>query len=197
MSDGTHLVASTKDRYARQRFMSFVYAEPSCGCWLWSGHIYRNGYGQFWLSGHHQIAHRVSWRLFRGPIPRDLYVLHECDNRACVNPDHLWLGTPLDNNLDMSRKHRGMGGTGLLPYGVRPDHRTSGKFIAYVGSRGKQVYLGTYDTPEEAAVVSAKKKEHILKEWREETRQRRRGQGRASAALQERAWAEGSPEEET
>lgn len=51
-------------------------------------------------------AHRVSWELFRGPIPNKLFVLHKCDNKNCINPDHLFLGTAKDNIHDCIRKGR-------------------------------------------------------------------------------------------
>jgi len=76
------------------------------GCWEWSGSTCTNGYGQFIIAGRYQMAHRVSWQLHYGPIPNDLNVLHRCDNRLCVNPKHLFLGTQQDNVHDMLRKGR-------------------------------------------------------------------------------------------
>lgn len=73
------------------------------GCWEWDGAINSCGYTS--MKG--KQGHRVSWEIYRGPIPQDLYVLHTCDNRRCTNPDHLFLGTNDDNMKDMVVKGRG------------------------------------------------------------------------------------------
>jgi Autographiviridae endonuclease len=79
-------------------------------CWEWTGQPNANGYGAFhwWAHGKSRAtqAHRVSWFLTHGPIPADMYVLHMCDNRKCVRPSHLFLGTQQDNIKDMHAKHR-------------------------------------------------------------------------------------------
>lgn len=71
-------------------------------CWKWIAGHYKNGYGNFRGSK----AHRVSWELAHGRIPEGLYVLHKCDVRDCVNPNHLFLGTYKDNMVDMVSKGR-------------------------------------------------------------------------------------------
>jgi hypothetical protein len=76
------------------------------GCWLWTGCIKHSGYGHFWRAGKLLHAHRVSWELTHGPVPEGLFVLHRCDTRACVRPDHLFTGTHQDNMLDMENKGR-------------------------------------------------------------------------------------------
>ena len=75
-------------------------------CWAWRGAIDQKGYGAVKVGGKKQSAHRVSWKLFRGPIPSGLCVLHHCDNPGCVNPEHLFLGTPRDNARDCVKKGR-------------------------------------------------------------------------------------------
>ena len=85
------------------------------GCWEWLGYRNANGYGRFCVNGKPELAHRVSWQIHFGEIPkRDDYhgwcVCHACDNPACVNPAHLFLGSHSDNMKDRCDK-------GLRPCG--------------------------------------------------------------------------------
>ena len=88
------------------RFWEKVYKSA---CWNWTGSLNEKGYGLFRIGGRKgkaEKAHRVSWEMFNGPIPENLHVLHLCDNRKCVNPEHLFLGTHQDNMKDMMTKGR-------------------------------------------------------------------------------------------
>lgn len=78
------------------------------GCWLWTGHTIRGGYGvmRYTSSNRATTAHRISYEIHVGPIPDGMFVLHRCDVPACVNPAHLFLGTQFDNMRDMVAKGR-------------------------------------------------------------------------------------------
>lgn len=75
-------------------------------CWEFTGGL-NKGYGVFSIESRAIIAHRVSWMMLRGPIPKGKLVLHKCDNRKCVNPNHLYIGTYSDNNYDRSMRYIG------------------------------------------------------------------------------------------
>lgn len=86
-----------------ERFWSRVYKGD---CWIWQGSRDGDGYGTVYFRGSAQLVHRVSWILLKGEIPDGLFVLHRCDNPPCLNPDHLFLGTQLDNMQDCAKKKR-------------------------------------------------------------------------------------------
>ena len=90
---------------ATRRFETKV-KKSDDGCHTWLASRGTAGYGQFKLYDATIGAHRAAYMLYIGPIPEGLYVCHECDNKLCVNPEHLFVGTQKDNMRDMDRKGR-------------------------------------------------------------------------------------------
>lgn len=84
---------------------SRVTGDPE-GCWNFTGHRDKNGYGKLRWKGKGMLAHRVSYMIVNGYLPDDLLVCHKCDNPSCINPQHLFLGTNYDNTMDAVRKGR-------------------------------------------------------------------------------------------
>src|ERR1041385_5030391 len=81
-------------------------------CWKWRGERHAHGYSVIRLRGNRKInwlAHRLSWQIHNGPIPEGLCICHKCDNPECTNPEHLFLGTQLDNIKDCTLKKRVVG----------------------------------------------------------------------------------------
>lgn len=94
-----HLQEKIKNRF----YKKFIYLN---GCWEWTDYISNDGYGQIRINQKMLRAHRISFILHGGRIPKNKWVLHHCDNRKCVNPDHLYVGNREDNIRDMLVRKR-------------------------------------------------------------------------------------------
>ncbi len=89
-----------------EEIVARVEFDTNGGCWLWGSSITPRGYGMCNAGGKWRRAHRVSWEVYHGPIPEGLSVCHRCDMPACVNPDHLFVATHLENMRDRDTKGR-------------------------------------------------------------------------------------------
>jgi hypothetical protein len=108
-----------------ERFLKFV--EKTDSCWLWKGSIDKDGYGHFSLprqsrSSYVRVrASRTSFEIFKGVIPKGLCVCHTCDNRVCVNPNHLFLATNEENTIDKINKGRQLKGEEIVQHKLTED----------------------------------------------------------------------------
>jgi hypothetical protein len=99
----------TRRHWERRRRTVLDNHQEKDGCWEYLGAVNEHGYGTVKIKDVTWMAHRLSYRRNVGPIPEGMQVLHRCDNPACINPGHLWLGTHNDNMRDMKRKGRRLG----------------------------------------------------------------------------------------
>lgn len=153
-SVGTELrPAKTLGMPIEERFN--LYVDKSGDCWNWTGGKLRAGYGSFFVSREDWCsrAHRFAFKVANGPIPDGAEVDHICRNRACVRPSHLRLTTRKQNMENVAARIDSQ--SGIRGVALR---KKSGTYYAYVVHHGKQIYLGDYETTEEASAAATAKR---------------------------------------
>ena len=147
-------------------------------CLPWQRSKNKKGYGHLWINGKTVAAHRAAWEAAKGLIPTGANVLHECDNPACVNTDHLFLGTLRDNTQDMIRKGRGRGSsdTNRQKTHCLNGHPLSGPTVRLNRSRVERVCV-TCETARKAAWTSTHREQERarLRAYRDAKREERLG----------------------
>lgn len=123
--------------------------DPETGCWNWTG-CTANGYGKATRGKRSLLLHRWVYEQLVGPIPEGMHLCHTCDNRACLNPDHLFIGTNADNHADKVRKGRQAKGEGN---GAAKLNRAQVETIRAMKESGcRQVYIARIFGVSEATI---------------------------------------------
>ncbi len=102
------LTAFHGEKEIKSKYLARVKAHEEADeiCWNWTKGINSRGYGNMWIEGKTRAAHRVSYEIYKGEIPKGMVILHSCDNKRCINPKHLSAGTSKENTQDAVRKGR-------------------------------------------------------------------------------------------
>jgi hypothetical protein len=140
-----------------ERFWSKVDRRGPDECWPWVGARLESGYGRFKLSNQRKLvpAHRFAWELENGDWPEGMFACHHCDNPWCVNPRHVFPGTPLDNMRDMHAKGRAKCGFGSPKGEAHPCHKLTAEEVDLIRMTWETLRWGvTYKSVAKAFNVS-------------------------------------------
>ena len=125
---------------ALDRFWYYV-VKNKTGCWGWKGPKHGYGYGVLSVDGKLSLAHRFSYKLHFGSVPKGMHILHKCDNPSCTNPEHLFPGTDADNIKDKVLKGRQTKGEGVVVGKLTPGKVEKIRKLYNRNSKYNQKYL--------------------------------------------------------
>lgn len=117
-----------------QRFLRSYSINDETGCWVWNASFMTTGYGQIKAFGKQVAAHRFSYELHKGPIPDGMHILHSCDVKACVNPDHLRAGTHAENMAEAAERGLMPSGAAHPQYGKKPKRPKQAHRVCVLGT---------------------------------------------------------------
>lgn len=157
----------------RIEFFNRIKKTLNDGCWIWTGSVCSTGYGRINSGGKQVLAHRLSFKIHKGKIPKGKLICHKCDNPICVNPKHLFAGTQKDNIVDCVKKKRHFSCSEMLKKRLLPARSNTGfkgvtfcernkKFASQISFLGKSLWLGYFRSPQLAHKAYLKKREEIL-----------------------------------
>lgn len=144
----------------KTNFWKRVNKETESGCWEWTGTTNCPGYGRFPVNKKSYAAHRLSYVLSKGAIPEENCIMHQCDNRRCVNPAHLKPGTHAENMADMKEKGRAKG---------HKKKKLTQDQIKYILESGKSISVLTAELKVHPRTVERVRERYELVEETEET----------------------------
>lgn len=152
-------------KYDEARFWSKVTVGDRSECWEWRGARLASGYGEFSVNGKNHRAHRIAYQLSVGDISDGLHICHSCDNPGCVNPAHLWEGTPADNIADRDAKGRNRAPRGSeRPNSILTEDAVRDIRLRYATGRVTQKQLASehgVDTTTVTRIISGQNWKHI------------------------------------
>lgn len=135
------------DSCVKDSFWAKTEMIPFHDCWEWSASRTDTGYGKMVVNGRLERAHRVSYEMHFGPIPVGKIVMHKCDNRGCVNPHHLVVGTKKENAMDMVAKLRGTHGE------LQPTSKLTADLVLRIRSEYRPGYTTLKDIADKYGIV--------------------------------------------
>jgi hypothetical protein len=168
-----------------RRLAHYTKLDPISGCRIWHGATNDAGYGTLTLNGRTQRAHRLAWSLAHGPVPPRSDVCHRCDERRCINPEHLFIDSHAANMADRGRKERARRKLAFADHRSKDDVATIRLYYRGMQMKG-QLTVEPFDADGVLRESNAGRHKHVLPRLRGRWRGKPRRRGKAPVALSAR-----------